>query len=627
MSAITGIFYRDGRKVDPELIKKMNNRLSHRGPDGAAVWCEESVAFGHQMLWTTPESLHEKLPFEDNDSELVITADARIDNRDELSKELDIKDKEDVSDSYFILKAYERWGENCSEYLLGDFVFVIWDKNEEKLFCARDHMGVRPFYYYLDDNAFFFATEIKALLKLPEIPIKLNKVKIACHLVGLFEDREITFYNDILRLPAATNLVVGYDNKKFGKYWELDLNKNIIMDSDEDYAAAFLDIFEEAVRCRLRSAFPIGFQLSGGLDSSSVVCTAKKILAEKSDLPLKTYSATFDNTPECDEQYYINEVVNFGNFEPQIVKADKISPLSEKDDMIWNLDEPISTPNLYIRWHIHQMAGKNGTRIILDGLDGDTTVSHGGRFATEYFLSMKWIKAFKGLYCRSKRIKASFRTLFLLTFLLPLTPEFILRIIELLHINTKGIVTKFDLINENLAKETDIIKIVKQFEEKDRSARSSKSYHHLKLNQGILQYVLEIVDKSAAAGNLDARYPFFDRRLIEFCLALPVEQKINEGWDRIIMRRAMQDILPKKIQWRPTKTSLGPNFQKNLLLFEKSLLEDVIFNQNNLIEEYVDLETLSKIYSDYSVHGRGRATEIFMIATLVIWLQTNVKLM
>jgi len=108
MSAITGIFYRDGRKVDPELIKKMNDRLSHRGPDGSAVWCDGPVALGHQMLWTTPESLHEKLPFEDEESGLVITADARIDNRKELSEELDIEDKKNVSDSYFILKAYEK---------------------------------------------------------------------------------------------------------------------------------------------------------------------------------------------------------------------------------------------------------------------------------------------------------------------------------------------------------------------------------------------------------------------------------------------------------------------------------------------------------------------------------------
>ena len=130
MSAITGIFCRDGRKVKPELIKKVNDSLSHRGPDGSAIWLNGSVGLGHQMMWTTQESLNEKLPFEEGG--LVITADARIDNRKELSEKLHVKNNEDVSDSYFILKAYEMWGENCPEHLLGDFAFAIWDKNLEK---------------------------------------------------------------------------------------------------------------------------------------------------------------------------------------------------------------------------------------------------------------------------------------------------------------------------------------------------------------------------------------------------------------------------------------------------------------------------------------------------------------
>jgi len=147
MSAISGIFYRNERSVDPKLIKLMNDKLYHRGPDGSKIWCEGSVALGHQMLHTTPESLHETLPFEKDG--IIITADARIDNRKELSEKLNIEDEESVPDSYFILIAYRKWGEKCPEKLLGDFAFAIWDKDNEKLFCARDHMGIKPFYYYM----------------------------------------------------------------------------------------------------------------------------------------------------------------------------------------------------------------------------------------------------------------------------------------------------------------------------------------------------------------------------------------------------------------------------------------------------------------------------------------------
>ena len=138
MSAITGIFMRNGKKVDPELMKKMNDKLAHRGPDGSSTWCEGSIGLGHQMLWTTPESLHEVLPLEEDG--LVITADARIDNRDDLCEELGIRDEEDVSDSYFILKAYAKWGEDCPDKLLGDFAFVIWDKKRgEVILCPGPH--------------------------------------------------------------------------------------------------------------------------------------------------------------------------------------------------------------------------------------------------------------------------------------------------------------------------------------------------------------------------------------------------------------------------------------------------------------------------------------------------------
>src|SRR4028118_649697 len=164
MSAIAGIYYLDGRPVDCADLGRMVDTLAHRGPDGADVWCEESVGLGHRMLWTTPESLLEKLPLVDQTGNLVITADARIDNRDELIEVLGLTDHpaEKITDSQLILAAYERWGDRCPEYLLGDFAFAIWDRRQQQLFCARDHMGVKPFYYYHSDRLLVFASEIRS---------------------------------------------------------------------------------------------------------------------------------------------------------------------------------------------------------------------------------------------------------------------------------------------------------------------------------------------------------------------------------------------------------------------------------------------------------------------------------
>ena len=618
MSAITGIFYRDGRKVDPDQMKKMNDRLSHRGKDGSAIWCQGSVGLGHQMLWTTPESLQEKLPFHDEKAGLVITADARIDNRKELSQELFIEDKENVSDSYFILKSYEKWGEKCPEYLLGDFAFAIWDENEEKLFCARDHMGVKPFYYYLDDEMFVFGTEIKAILTLEDVPCELNKLKMAENLCLVFDDKKITFYDKIIRLVPANFLFM--DNKNFNikKYWVLDIKKEINLDSNEEYSDAFLEIFTEAVKCRLRSTFPIGSLLSGGLDSSSIVGTAQKILSKTSNNKLETYSATFEKTPECDEQFFINKIIEAYDVKPHFVEADKLSPLSQVNKVLWHLEEPYFTVNFYFHWHIHQQAQEQDVRIMLDGLDGDTTVSHGKRFEFDYFKSLKWIKGLKEVYMHSKRTKSNILKRHLFTyFLLPLIPEFIIRRLPI----TVPDMGSFNLINNDLARETNVKEKVKIYGNKYRMARSSKSFHYLILNAGILQYILEIVDKSAAAANIEERYPFFDKRLIEFCLALPLEQKLNNGWSRIIMRRAMKNILPYEIKWREDKAMLGPNFRKNLLIYEKNLIENLLFNKEYLIKDYVNIISLHNIFSRFISKKPTNTLSLFGVVTIVLWIQ------
>src|SRR5918998_450263 len=184
MSGIVGIFYLDGRPLDPGLLRRMSESIAHRGPDGAGAWGEErGIGLGHQLFHTTPESLGEMQPLTDRGGNVVLTADARIDNRDELFATLDLDDRPrgEVGDGELILAAYKKWGERCPERLLGDFAFAIWDRRKQKFFCARDHMGLKPFYYYRSGNIFVFASEIKALLRIPEVPQRLNEVAVADH--------------------------------------------------------------------------------------------------------------------------------------------------------------------------------------------------------------------------------------------------------------------------------------------------------------------------------------------------------------------------------------------------------------------------------------------------------------
>src|SRR3989441_814506 len=299
MSAIAGIVRLDGAPADRANLDRMLERLAHRGPDGHGSHIADSCGLGPRMLWTPPQALHQRLPPPNSTGGPPPTADARIDNREELCSLLCAPST--VTDADLILQAYARWGERCPEHLLGDFAFALWDARRGLLFCARDHFGVKPFYYHHRPGRLFaFASEIKGLLVLSDVPRRLNETRVADYLVPLLEDKEITFYEEIVRLPPAHRMVVTREGVRIDQYWTLDPEREIRMKSDAEYAAAFREIFTEAVRCRLRSAFPVGSMLSGGLDSSSIACVPRELLAEDGGGKLHTLSAGFDDVPAAD---------------------------------------------------------------------------------------------------------------------------------------------------------------------------------------------------------------------------------------------------------------------------------------------------------------------------------------
>ena len=359
----------------------------------SGLWSDGSIGLGHRMLWTTPESLHEKQPLLNQSGDLVITADARIDNREELIAALDLTDRApySITDSQLILAAYEKWGEICPEKLLGDFAFVIWDGRKQALFCARDHFGVKPFYYYFLSGRFFvFASEIKALLSHPEVPRRLNEVRVGEYLASMFDDKTITFYAGILRLPPAHSLTVSRAGTQLQQYWSLDPSRELQLGSDDAYAEAFRELFIEAVRCRLRTAFPVGSMLSGGMDSSSITCVARQLLARDGGRRLLTFSAIFDEVTQCDERPFINAVLAQNSLEPHYVHGDRLSPLADLDHVLWHQDEAFYAPNLFLTWNLYGAAKEQGVRILLDGFDGDTTVSHGEGYLDELAYAGQW---------------------------------------------------------------------------------------------------------------------------------------------------------------------------------------------------------------------------------------------
>lgn len=625
MSAIAGVCYLDGKPLDHADLDRMVSTLAHRGSDGAGLWCEGAIGLGHRLLWTTPESLHEKLPLVDPIDGLVLTADARIDNREELIAAfgLTTRPRVEITDSELILAAYKRWGERCPEKLLGDFAFVLWDGQKQVLFCARDHFGVKPFYYHRSGQIFAFATEIKALFCLPEVPHRLNEVRVADYLVPMFGDKTSTFYEDILRLPPAHSMVVTQDRVRLWEYWTLDPAREVRLASDQEYAEAFRDIFGEAVRCRLRSNFPPGSLLSGGLDSSSITCVARDLLAEKDGRPLLTFSAIFDEVSECDERSFIESVLAQGGFEPHYLHADQLSPLTDLERMFWHEDEAFYAPNLFMHWGLFHAAREQGVRVLLDGFDGDTTVSHGTLYLTELARSGRW----GALYREAKGLSRNFRSspwgILWRLGLKSVIPGPLHRAWRALRGRAAPAWTANPTIKPDFGRRIDLVARFAALEEwRARPVATEKEHHYRGLAWGLMPFMLEVADRAAAAFSLEPRYPFFDRRLAEFCLALPPDQKISRGWTRVILRRAMAGILPREVQWRGGKSDLGGNFRRGLLTVDRDLVEEAILHEPQAIAPYVDLDALRQAYTRCQTHPTNADTMIiWKAASLALWLR------
>jgi asparagine synthase (glutamine-hydrolysing) len=631
MSGIVGILFKDGRPVYRSHVQRMVSTILHRGPDDSGIWCEGSVGLGHCMHRTTPESQRERQPLVDRTGNLVLTADARIDNRDGLISALDIDGPpSEITDSQIILSAYERWGKLCPEKLLGDFAFALWDRRQKTLFCARDPMGVRPFFYFSSDRILVVASEIKALLCLPQVPIQLNEIKVAMFMIRLFDEEDLTFYKDIYRLPAAT-CMVGGQRTETRKYWSLDPQMGLRLDSNEEYFEAFRDIFSEAVRCRLRRNTHVGCLLSGGLDSSSICCTTRRIFGINNPEPLHTFSVVFPGLPEderkwADESEYIDAVLKLGGFKPHYIRADLMGPLSDIGCEFLKGDEPVYDLQLYHFVAAMSSAKYSGICSLLSGWGGDQTISYGWEYFPELMKWGRFLRLLSESRKATERSHLSLRKFILQTALKPLLPARALSAWRLLRGHSSPSPFRLHAAKSSLLEEHNLGFRMNRCENRYGYTKFARKTHWLQLTDPLIPTAVENMTNVGCSFGVDIRYPFLDRRLLEFCLSIPASKKFSEGWSRWILRQAMDGELPRSIQWRRTKGDMLPNFRRNLALFDKPILEEVLLGHSHYINNFYDNEVLSNSLEKYLKDPIGEKDEdvlfaLFSATALGIWLE------
>ncbi|MDM5463586.1 MULTISPECIES: asparagine synthase-related protein [Bacillus cereus group] len=560
MSAITGILHFNDEPISIEHGTRLMKDLQKYPADDVQIWHTDNVFLGCHAQWITPESIGEQLPFYDYKRQLAITADAIIDNRDELFERLQVEyaDRKKMTDSELILLSYQRWKEETPKYLVGDFAFMIWDERKQKLFGARDFSGSRTLYYYKNQQRFAFCTTIQPLLTLPYVRKQLNEQWLAEYLAisGMVDvvDATMTPYKNIEQVPPSHSISIVEDKIILTRYCTLTSREKLKLKSDEEYVEAFQDVFQDAVTARLRTYRHVGAQLSGGLDSGSVVSFAAKVLRTKNKR-LHTYSYVppsdfIDFTPKyrmANERPFIQSTVeHIEGITDHYVDFQEENPLLEINDFLETMEMPYKffENSIWLKG-IFEKAHEEGIGVLLTGGRGNLSISWGP--AIEYYAillkKLKWIRLYKelNLYSKNIGVKKTKSLSYIWKFAFPLINKI-----------TPGIEIYRSprLISPELAKRTDVFTKLKEHGIDERgnlpNIYEERRRHFEELFHWNATNTLGA--KQSLRYSLWKRDPTNDIRVIRFCLSVPEEQYVQDGFDRALIRRATESFLPDKVR-------------------------------------------------------------------------------
>lgn len=557
-------------------IKLMTDSLAHRGPDGEGHWINLSgkVGFGHRRLSIIDLSDHAKQPMKYLSDRYTITFNGEIYNYIELRKDLLNRGYifQSESDTEVLLALYDLKKERCLQDLDGMFAFAIWDEQEQRLFCARDRFGEKPFYYHhIPGKTFCFASEMKALWAIG-IPRMEDPKMVAQFLKtgSLLDNEDLgrTFFVNIRQLDSAHFLILDYNiNINIKEYYSLNdipLNESI---SKHEAAEKFYNLLTESVRLRLRSDVSVGSSLSGGLDSSSIVMLIDQLKGETTIQ--NTFSARFAGYHK-DEGEYIHKVVGAC----KNVICNEVWPMGEQmikewDEIFYHQEEPFYSASIFAQWKVMEMAKQQGITVLLDGQGAD-----------EYLGGYK--------------------------------PSYKIYLQQLFYTNRKTYNIEreaYSQLRGNTIKPVEEEETLRMFmgRIKKKVLNQPMPYHSNSLREELkrqmmgegLKVLLRYADRNAMAHSMEVRLPFLSHHLVDFVFSLPDHHKLYKGWTKMILREAMKNILPNDICWRvdkgaydtPQEDWLGNQFFKDRIVRSREKCNDLF--GKNLTDKNSDWNLLS----------------------------------
>jgi len=614
----------NGEPLDPALIRAMNTIQHHRGPDDEGVelfkvssGVHPTVGLGHRRLSIIDLSSagHQPMPNEDNT--LWIVHNGEIYNYIELRDEL-IQCGHTFrshTDAEVIVHAYEEWGESCLNRFNGMWAFVVWDGRSQTLFCAKDRIGKKSFYYYYDNDRFIFASEIKAMLLHPRVQKKPNEQAIFNYLstgYGYADISNETFFENIYRLEGGWCLRIKDRTLTKRKYWDIEPSCCAAPDDEKGLTERFYGLFEDAVRLRLRSDMDVGIALSGGLDSSAIACVARELTNKK----LKTFSSCFEEE-EYDERPFIRPVLEKTGFEHNFIFSGTDNLFETLKKIIWHQDEPSISMGIYVHWNVFEAAKKSNVKVVLAGQGGDETLAGYHKYYPYYFADLlkegrvpsflKELGAYANMHTRSRR-DALCQTFHILA------ASAVPRWAKTAIAGSAGRVVPY-LDRKFAGKFRKNVFTASKF----RGILNNDLYNAFKMSP--LPYLLRVDDKNGMAHSVESRSPFLDYRLVEFFFSIPSLYKIRDGFTKYLLRESMKGIMPEKNRLRTDKKGFPV---PSKLWFRKELNEQVreVFNSDCFKKRgYFDTGCVLKMFEEHTSGKEDHTTNIWSILNLELWFR------
>jgi asparagine synthase (glutamine-hydrolysing) len=595
MCGISGIINKGNFPVDKELIKKINDLICHRGPDGEGFYFGNSFAFGHRRLSIIDLTAHGSQPMSYK-NRYWITYNGEVYNYIEIKEELISLGHSFVSgsDTEVILAAYDQWGYKCLNRFNGMWAFAIFDSQKDIVFLARDRFGIKPLYYSNKQDQFIFGSEIKQLLALQET-IKANRrVVIESLLTSIDGHTEETYFADINSFPSSHFAVYNLRNHslKIERYYKLKINQQIKDLPLNVVEKEFRELLDDAIKIRLRSDVKVGTCLSGGLDSSVTSSIASGFYHKCVDEKFIGIHAKSSDA-ESDESDFAKLVSDYLNLDLHIVEPDTDDFLNKIDELIYTQEEPFGSPSMFMGWHVFEKAKALGCKVMLNGQGGDEVLLGYERYYASFLKSISLLSFFKEAKAISSNSKLNLKNLLLYNFYF----------------------TNATLRIRQLKKRSFLLPQIKRTFDFNTIRKSTKSFKDIEALQLLeisslqLPHLLRYEDRNSMRHSIETRLPFLDYRLVEFCLSIAPEFKIQKGWTKYILRKATEDVLPPSISWRKDKKGFEAP-EKTWIGSSSGMMKKTIQN-SKILSEIIDLQQLLSKFNELPFKRRWN---YFMIA-------------